>query len=149
MTSNSLWTHPSHSLICYFCKPGTKNWRIHLLFISKSVYNASSFCCIFSHSEFCFILFPFFAVTTATPSCSFSLPISPSYRPVSSILQCPDVLLSLRIWLHFEALLPSTFRCISLLGSSLLCRLLWLKRPVRSLYLTLAGMAEKKPYVSN
>lgn len=57
-----------------------------------------------------------------TPSCSHSLPlIVPGYRPVSSILQCPDVLLSLRISLH-STLLLSYLKSIGLLGSSFLCR---------------------------
>lgn len=87
-----------------------------------------------------------FTVTTAaTLSLVFSQPsIVPSYRPVYSILQCPDVLLSLRISLHSAFSLLSYLRSISLLGASFLCRLLWPIWPVCPLSLTYVCLAEMK-----
>lgn len=87
-----------------------------------------------------------FTVTTAaTLSLVFSQPsIVPSYRPVYSILQCPDVLLSLRISLHSAFSLLSYLRSISLLGASFLCRLLWPIWPVCPLSLTYVCLAEVK-----
>lgn len=83
----------------------------HLLSVRALLYFMSCFCSNYR--------------SPLTSSCSQSHPIVPAYRPASSILQCPDVLLSLRTSLHFAVL--SYLRSISLLRSSFHCRKL---RPI-------------------
>ncbi len=92
----------------------------------STLYNLSSSCCliiftVISQSELYFIFCSAFTVTTAAPSLPHAPTAFPSivhaYRPVSSILQCPDVLLSLLISLY-SAFLLSHLRSIGLHGSS-------------------------------